>query len=475
MIARSDATQQSRDVIAALDRFASLAMTTSWRRRNLTPCAQQKRVSQVTLQLDRPATQIDADAVVDKIAWRLIPLLVTGFFVAYLDRVNVGFAALTMNKELGFTPQFYGWAAGVFFIGYCLFEAPSNYAMHRLGARVWIARIMVSWGVIAAITACIWSEESFVVLRFLLGAAEAGFAPGVILYLTYWIPAAQRARILAGFLIAVPLGSAIGSPISGIILSTMDGVAGVSGWRWLYFLEAIPSMALGIVCFLYLPDRPADAKWLAPAERDWIESTLAREAPPQTGDHWRALADPRILILGVAYFGVVLALYGLSFWLPQIIKGFGASTLATGFLAAIPYAFGALAMWLWSRRSDRKEETVGHTAIAAVVGSVGLAGAAYAPTHTVAMIALTFAAMGSVAALPTFWSFCTRALGPIEAVVGVAMINSIGNLSGLAGPWLVGLIKGATGEFSDALLALAAGPLLTALLILRLGRGAPRL
>jgi len=425
----------------------------------------------VTITLDQPATRIDGDAIVDKIAWRLIPLLVTGFFVAYLDRVNVGFAALTMNKELGFTPEFYGWAAGVFFIGYCLFEAPSNYVMHRIGARLWIARIMVSWGVIAAITAGVWSEESFVALRFLLGAAEAGFAPGVILYLTYWIPAAQRARILAGFLIAVPLGSAIGSPISGVILSTMDGVAGVSGWRWLYFLEAIPSILLGVVCFFYLPDRPADAKWLEPAERDWIEATLAREAPPQDGNHWRALTDPRILILGVAYFGVVMALYGLSFWLPQIIKGFGASTLATGFLAAIPYGCGALAMWLWSKSSDRRRETVWHTAIVAVLGSIGLAGAAYAPSHFLAMIALTLAAMGSVSALPTFWSFCTLALGPADAVVGVAVINSIGNLSGLAGPWLVGLIKGATGEFSVALLALAAGPLLTAALILRLGRG----
>lgn len=422
----------------------------------------------------KPAFRTDGDAIVDKVAWRLIPLLVAGFFVAYLDRVNVGFAALAMNAELGFSPEFYGWAAGVFFIGYCLFEAPSNYVMHRVGARLWIARIMVSWGLAAAATAFVWSAQSFVVLRFLLGAAEAGFAPGVILYLTYWIPAARRARILAGFLIAVPLGSAIGSPISGVILSTMDGVAGVSGWRWLFFLEALPSIALGVVCFFHLPDRPADARWLAPAERDWLDSALACDASQADGDHWRAVADPRVLTLGVAYFGVVLALYGLSFWLPQIIKGFGASTLATGFLAAAPYACGALAMWLWSRSSDRAGETVWHTAAAAVLGSLGLAAAAYAPSHFCAMIALTLAAVGSVAALPAFWSFCTLALGPADAVVGVAAINSIGNVSGLAGPWLVGIIKGATGEFSDALLALAAGPLLTAVLILRVGRGRSR-
>lgn len=425
----------------------------------------------MTLTLDRPAAiSVDGDRVVAKVAWRLVPLLAAGFFVSYLDRVNVGFAALTMNKELGFTPEFYGWAAGVFFIGYCLLEAPSNYVLHRVGARLWLARIMVSWGVIAAATAFIWNEDSFVVLRVLLGAAEAGFPPGVILYLTYWVPAAQRARILAGFLIAVPLGSAIGSPISGVILSTMDGVAGIAGWRWLYFLEALPSIALGFVCLFYLPDRIADAKWLAPNERRWLEAALAREAPAHDENYWRALVDPRILMIGVAYFGLVLALYGLSFWLPQIIKGFGASILAAGFLAAIPHGCAAVAMQLWSRWSDRRRETVEHTAIAAILASVGLACAAYAPTPVLAMVALTVAAVGSVATLPTFWSFCTLAMGATDAVVGVALINSIGNLSGLAGPYFIGVVKSATGEFSDALLALAVGPLLGAAIIWRIGR-----
>jgi ACS family tartrate transporter-like MFS transporter len=420
--------------------------------------------------LSKPAP-VDGDRLVARIGWRLAPLLVSGFFVAYLDRVNVGFAALTMNKELGFSPEFYGWAAGVFFITYCLFEAPSNYALHRFGARIWIARIMVSWGLVAAATALVWNAQSFVVLRLLLGAAEAGFAPGVILYLTYWIPAAQRAQILSSFLIAVPLGSAIGAPISGVILTVMDGVAGVSGWRWLYLLEALPAIALGVVCFFYLPDRPADAKWLTGAERDWLATALGREEPPHDENFWRALANPRVLALGVAYFGVVLALYGLSFWLPQIVKGFGASLLATGFLAAIPYACGAVAMWFWSRRSDRMGETVYHTAVVCALGSLGLVGAAYAPSHALAMVALALAAVGSVAALPTFWSFSTLALGPADAVLGVAAVNSIGNLSGLAGPWLVGLIKDATGEFSLALLALALGPALTAALILALARG----
>ena len=220
-------------------------------------------------------------------ARRLIPFLVTAFIVAYLDRVNIGFAALTMNAELGFTPEFFGWGAGVFFIGYCLFEAPSNYVMHRVGARVWIARIMVSWGLVSALTAFIWSEASFVTLRLLLGVMEAGFAPGVILYLTYWIPAAQRARVLASFLIAVPLASAIGSPISGFILASLNGVGGISGWRWLFLMEALPSIILGIVCFFYLPDGPQSAKWLTSGEKASLRAVLEREAGRGS---WRPLA-----------------------------------------------------------------------------------------------------------------------------------------------------------------------------------------
>lgn len=423
---------------------------------------------------DAPIDDPETARIVVKVSRRLIPLLVAGFFIAYLDRVNIGFAALTMNKEMGFTPEFYGWAAGIFFVGYCLFEAPSNYIMHHVGARIWLTRIMVSWGLVAAATAFIWSETSFVAMRLALGIAEAGFAPGVILYLTYWIPRAQRARMLAGFLLAVPISSAVGSPVSGVILSVMDGVVGVSGWRWLFLFEALPSIILGVVCYWHLPDGPATAKWLTTQERAVLQAKLAQERVNAGENHWRALSDPRILILGVAYFGVVIALYGLSFWLPQIIKSFGFGLVATSLLASVPYVFGALAMWIWSRSSDQRRETVGHTALAAVIGSIGLAGAAYAPSPLFAMIALTIAAVGSIAALPTFWSFTTLTLGATEAVVGVALINSIGNVSGFAGPYFVGLVSGATGEFSGALLALALGPIVAALLILRITRLTPQ-
>jgi len=424
--------------------------------------------------VEAAAQEIDGERVVAKVTGRLIPLLVAAFFVAYLDRVNVGFAALTMNKDLGFTPEFFGWAAGVFFIGYCLLEAPSNYVLHRVGARVWMARIMISWGLISALTACVWDGTSFVVLRLLLGAAEAGFSPGVILYLTYWIPSAQRARVIGAFLLALPLSSAVGAPLSGLILSGMDGLFGVAGWRWLFLIEAAPAVLLGVACYFYLPDRPADARWLAPQERRWLLARLAREGGHVEESPWRALRDPRALALGVAYFGVIVALYGLGFWLPQIIKTFGVDVVAAGFLTAVPFVFGALAMVLWSRRSDRKNERVAHTARASLVACLGLAAAAYAPTPLFSMIALSVAAMGTLAAMPTFWSFVTLALPGPGAVVGVAVVNSIGNVSGFAAPYLVGLIKGATGEFQYALLALAAGPLMAAPLVLFIARATPR-
>jgi MFS transporter, ACS family, tartrate transporter len=414
--------------------------------------------------------EIDADRTIAKVTRRLVPFLIVCFFAAYLDRVNIGFAALTMDKELGFSPQTFGWGAGVFFIGYCLFEAPSNFILHRVGARRWIARIMVNWGVVSGLMALIWGETSFVSLRLLLGVAEAGFAPGVILYLTYWIPAERRALPLGAFLMAVPLSSAFGAPLSSLVLSTMDGVANLSGWRWLFILEAAPSILLGVIALFYLTNRPKDARWLEPAERSWLQAQLDAELAPleDPQDPWSMLRHPRVILLGLAYFGVVLSLYGLGFWLPQMVETYGYGVLATGFIVSIPYVCGALAMMAWSQSSDRSGERHLHTAFAALLATSGLAVSAFAQSPSVAMLALSIAAIGTLAAMPIFWSLATSFLSGASAAVGIALINSIGNLGGVVGPYLVGWIKTATGDFSWALLTLAVGPLATAVIVLRL-------
>jgi len=414
--------------------------------------------------------EIDADRTIAKVARRLVPFLIVCFFAAYLDRVNIGFAALMMNKELGFSPQTFGWGAGVFFIGYCLFEAPSNFILHRVGARRWIARIMVSWGVVSGLMALISGETSFVSLRLLLGVAEAGFAPGVILYLTYWIPAERRALPLGAFLMAVPLSSAFGAPLSSLVLTTMDGVANLSGWRWLFILEAAPSIVLGVIALSYLTNRPKDARWLEPAERSWLQARLDAELATleDPRDPWSMLRHPRVILLGLAYFGVVLSLYGLGFWLPQMVETYGYGVLATGFIVSIPYVCGALAMMAWSQSSDRSGERHLHTAFAALLATGGLAASAFAQSPPVAMLALSIAAIGTLAAMPIFWSLATSFLSGASAAVGVALINSIGNLAGLVGPYLVGWIKTETGGFSWALLTLAVGPLATAVIVLRL-------
>jgi ACS family tartrate transporter-like MFS transporter len=414
--------------------------------------------------------EIDADRTIAKVTRRLVPFLIVCFFAAYLDRVNIGFAALTMDKELGFSPQTFGWGAGVFFIGYCLFEAPSNFILHRVGARRWIARIMVSWGVVSGLMALIWGETSFVSLRLLLGLAEAGFAPGVILYLTYWIPAERRALPLGAFLMAVPLSSAFGAPLSSLVLSTMDGVANLSGWRWLFILEAAPSIVLGVIALFYLTNRPKDARWLTPAERSWLQARLDAELASleDPRDPWSMLRHPRVILLGLAYFGVVLSLYGLGFWLPQMVEIYGYGVLATGFIVSIPYVCGALAMMAWSQSSDRSGERHLHTAFAALLATSGLVVSAFAQSPLVAMLALSIAAIGTLAAMPIFWSLATTFLSGASAAVGIALINSIGNLAGFVGPYLVGWIKTATGDFSWALLTLAVGPLATAVIVLRL-------
>jgi ACS family tartrate transporter-like MFS transporter len=410
--------------------------------------------------------QVDEDATLRLVERRLIPFLVVCFLTAYLDRVNLSFAALSMNKDLGFSPTVYGWGAGVFFLGYALFEAPSNYVLHRVGARLWIARIMVSWGLVSASMGAIWNETSFVGLRFLLGVAEAGFAPGAILYLTYWIPASQRAKALGAFLFAVPLSTIIGAPLSGAMMTSMDGVAGLEGWRWLFILEALPSIALGVAAYFVLTDRPSDARWLTKQQRDWLTARIARDASGAPEDHGveAALRDPRILRLGCVYFGIVLSLYGLGMWLPQIEANFGLSPFQAGIATAIPFLCGAVAMLLWGRRSDRCGERIFHTAAPALVAAVGLVIAALHPDPLYSTLALCIAAAGTLGAMPPFWALTTECAAGARAAITIALVNSVGNLAGFVGPYLVGWIKEATGTYSWGLIALALGPVLSAAL-----------
>jgi ACS family tartrate transporter-like MFS transporter len=402
------------------------------------------------------------------ISMRLIPFLVLAYFFSYLDRVNLGFAALTMNADLKFSPLAFAWGAGIFFIGYFLFEVPSNLALEKFGASRWIARIMVTWGIISALMATVSGEWSFYILRFLLGVAEAGFFPGIILYLTYWYPAEYRARFLAAFAIAVPVSTVIGAPISGLLLG-LDGVMGLKGWQWLFIIEGIPSMLLGIVTWFYLTDRPEKADWLTAEQKAWLAAKLQAEvAAKQAAKHLtlgEALSSPKVLALSAIYFGFVGALYGMQFWLPQIVKAFGLTNAQTGFVTAIPYLFGTIAMILWARHSDATRERVAHVGGPLLLTAVALGVSSYITDPTITMIVLTFAAIGVFGTFAVFWTLPTAWLSGTAAAGAIALINSIGNLAGFGGPYLIGWVKDATGSTSTGLLVLSLLPLAAGLLV----------
>ena len=402
------------------------------------------------------------------ISWRLIPFLVLAYFFSYLDRVNLGFAALTMNAELKFTPLIFAWGAGIFFIGYFIFEVPSNLALEKFGASRWIARIMVSWGIISALMATVSGEWSFYILRFLLGVAEAGFFPGIILYLTYWYPAEYRARFLAAFAIAVPVSTLIGAPVSGLLLG-LDGVMGLKGWQWLFIIEGIPSVLLGIVTWFYLTDRPEKAGWLTAEQKAWLAAKLkAENAAKQAASHLtlgQALSSPKVITLSLIYFGFVGALYGMQFWLPQIVKAFGLTNAQTGFVTAIPFLFGTIAMILWARHSDATRERVAHVGGPLLLTALALGVSSYITDPTITMIVLTVAAIGVFCTFAVFWTLPTAWLTGTAAAGAIALINSIGNLAGFAGPYLVGWVKTATDSTSIGLLVLALLPLIGGLLV----------
>ena len=408
-----------------------------------------------------------------KVSWRLIPFMVLLYFVAFLDRVNVGFAALTMNKDLGLTATVFGNGAGIFFIGYFIFEVPSNVALEKFGARMWIARIMITWGIISGLMALTTGPISFYTLRFLLGIAEAGFFPGMILYLTYWFPSAYRAKIVGCFLLAIPISSIIGAPISTALLGT--SILGLKGWQSLFILEALPALVLGVVVLFFMTDKPEKAHWLTPAERDWLSRVLQAERKTRESVHHytlgQALMNPRVVLFGLMYFGIVIGLYGFSFWLPQIIKGFGGlSNWQVGLITMIPSAFAAAAMYLCGRHSDKTGERVWHVFLPAIIGGTSLAISGFLTgTPALALVALTIGAMGIYAALPTFWTLPTAMLSGTAAAGGIALINSIGNLGGYFGPSFMGYLKDWTKSHTYGLIGLGACMAMSGFLALAMG------
>jgi MFS transporter, ACS family, tartrate transporter len=403
-----------------------------------------------------------------RVSKRLVPFIALCFFVAYLDRVNVSFAALTMNKDLGLSAAAYGFGAGIFFLTYFFFEVPSNLMLERFGARKWIARIMLTWGILSAATAFVTGETSFYVVRGLLGIAEAGFFPGVIFYLTLWFPAHCRARILGYFYLAIPLSNLIGSPVSGWLVG-IDGALGLKGWQWLFILEAAPSVVLSFVVFYYLTDRPADAKWLKADERSWLIDRLETEKRQRESVRQftvrQALLNPAVLALALVYFGAVSMLYGLGFFLPQIVKAFGLTDAQTGVVSAIPYLIGSAGMVLWGRRSDRLGERKFHIVFPMVIAGLGLAISTLVPDPTTKLVCLSIACFGIFAAFPVFWTLPTAFLSGAAAAGGIAIINSIGNLAGFAGPYVTGYLKDVTGSFNAGLLAMAGAGVAAAIIV----------
>lgn len=391
-----------------------------------------------------------------KNAWRLLPLLTLAFIFNYIDRTSVGFAALTMNQDIGLTPAQFGWGAGILFASYCLCEIPSNLALYKYGARRWLARIMITWGLAAAATALVQGPTSFYLLRLLLGVAEAGFFPGVTFFLACWFPAQYRVRVLAFFMLGVPLSSVIGGPVSSLLLQ-LDGVLGMRGWQWMFLVQGLPAVLIGIAVLILLRDHPADAHWLSDEERGELIQMLDEEPRQQPRKAlFGALSDGRVLLLAAIQFGFVLGSYGIGIWLPLILKGRGYSTMAVGLLSTIPYIAAVVGMLIWARIVDRNGKTVLNLALACVLGALGLALSTAVDSFAWELAGLSIAVVAVSSARAVFWTIPTRFLTGVAAAGGLAFINSIGTLGGFAGPYLMGYLKESTGRFSAGIWALAA-------------------
>ena len=398
---------------------------------------------------------IDESRIFKKIAWRLLPVLTLAYVFNYLDRNNIGFAALTMNRELGLTATQFGNGAGILFLGYCFLEVPSNMILYRVGARAWLARIMISWGLISAATIFVKGAWSFYLLRFLLGAAEAGFFPGVAFYLGHWFPARYRTRAIAWFMVGIPVSSVVGGALSGALLQ-MDGILGLAGWKWLFVLEGLPVAVLGIVTWFVLTEKPEDATWLTAAERQFVRDRVAGESRHnEVRQLLPALKDPRVLILGAVQFGFLVGSYGVGIWLPQIIKLGHLSDLQVGFVSSGVYALASLTMILWANHVDRGGNKVTNLALSCVLGGVGLIGAVMTSNFWLSLAFLTLSLSGINAARGIFFTIPMRFLTGMALAGGLAFINSIGTSGGFVGPIVMGFFVDRTGSFTAGLGALA--------------------
>ena len=402
----------------------------------------------------------ELDLTYRKVFWRIVPFLMLCYVVAYLDRVNVGFAKLQMSQDLAFSETVFGLGAGIFFLGYFLFELPSNMLMHRLGARIWIARIMITWGILSAMFAFVTTPTQFYVLRFLLGLAEAGFYPGVILYLTYWFPSHRRAKIIAVFMSAIPVSGIFGNPLSGWIMESFHGGAGFHGWQWMFVLEAVPAVLIGIATILYLDNNIRSAKWLTEREKQLLADEIAAQPQEQqknTHSLRAVFRDPRMWWMSLIYFAFVSGQYGLTFWMPTFVKSTGIKgTLEIGLLSAIPFVVAIVAMNLFGHSADKRRERRWHLIVPALMGTVGFTIAASASGNTtLSIVALSVAAAGVLTCAPLFWSLPTAFLAGSAAAAGIAIINSIGNLAGFASPYLIGYLRDATNSTASGMYVLA--------------------
>jgi D-galactonate transporter len=406
-----------------------------------------------------------------KIAWRILPILFIGYIIAYIDRVNVGFAKLQTMGDLKFSDSIYGLGAGIFFLGYFLFEVPSNVILHKVGARVWICRVLITWGIASGCTALVRSPWEFYTVRFLLGVAESGFFPGMILYLTYWFPSHHRAKMVAILMAGIPVSGIVGGPISGYILHHFSGRQGVAGWQWLFILEAIPAVVLGVIILFRLDDRVVNVKWLSQEEKTVVAAEISEEAGAKT--HHTLLSvftSPRVWLMGTIWFGIEMGSYAIGFWLPTIIRQTGVKdAFNIGLLTMLPYTLALISMILVGRHSDKTRERRWHVVVPNIVAVLGFVLCTQAGNSTmVAMIGLTMAVVGVVTTLPMFWALPTSFLGGAAAAAGIALVNCTGNLGGFFSPTIIGLLKTYTGTLNSGLFLVSGCMLASSVLIVTL-------